>query len=211
MSVVAYLRVSSKSQDAATQKTAIERAAKARGVKIQRFYSEKKSGKTLDRAELRRLRDDARAGHITKLFVFRLDRLTRSGIRDTLEVVQELRANGVELVSISDGFSLDGPASEIIIAVMGWAAQMERLALAERVAAARERVEASGGRWGRPRRMVAAEIARAQTMQREGLTVREIAQRLHVPRATVGRALAVSKTQPKAEPSTPADPPVSPP
>jgi hypothetical protein len=41
-------------------------------------------------------------------------------------------------VSVSDGFALDGPAAEVILAVIAWAAKMERLAIAEHIRAARE-------------------------------------------------------------------------
>lgn len=211
-SVRAYLRVSSRSQDAASQRSAIERAAAARGDAIVHWYSEKRSAKTTDRAELRQLRDDARAGHIRRLYIFRLDRLTRSGIQDTLQVIGELRSHGVELVTVSDGFDLDGPAAEVVLAVMAWASKMERLALAERVAAARERVEAEGGKWGRPRRMDPALVARARAMQAEGRSVREISMALRTPRATVGRALRASqKGCTDREPQSSTDPTSEPP
>src|SRR5208283_4057232 len=108
--------------------------------------------KTMARAELQRLLADARAGGLRgrRLYLFRLDRLTRTGIADTLTTLEELRAAGVEVISVADGFDLSGPAAEIIVSVMAWAAKMERLALGERIAAARERVEAEGGSWGRP-------------------------------------------------------------
>ena len=118
MRAAAYLRVSSKSQDHATQRSAVERAASARGDAITAWYAEKQSGRTMARAELQRLRADARAGHVGRLFVFRLDRLTRSGIRDTFELVEELRAHGVDIVSVADGFDLNGPAAEVVLAVM---------------------------------------------------------------------------------------------
>jgi DNA invertase Pin-like site-specific DNA recombinase len=190
MRAAAYLRVSSKSQDHATQRSAVERAASARGDAITAWYAEKQSGRTMARAELQRLRADARAGHVGRLFVFRLDRLTRSGIRDTFELVEELRAHGVDIVSVADGFDLNGPAAEVVLAVMAWAAKMERIAINERIAAARERVEAAGGRWGRPRRMARDEVSRAAAMQADGRSVRQIAVALKVPRSTVGRALA---------------------
>ncbi|RKG86243.1 hypothetical protein D7W82_17195 [Corallococcus sp. CA049B] len=40
---------------------------------------------------MERLRANARGGHVRRLYVFKLDRLTRSGIRDTFEVIEELR------------------------------------------------------------------------------------------------------------------------
>ncbi|MBI3206667.1 MAG: recombinase family protein [Myxococcales bacterium] len=168
----AYIRVSSKSQDHATQKAAIERAASARGDSIAAWYAEKQSAKSLARAELHRLRNDARAGALGRLYVFRLDRLTRSGIRDTLGLIEELQRHGVDVVSVADGFDLNGTAAEVVLAVMAWAAKMERVAINERIAAARERVESDGGRWGRPRRMGRDEVERAADMRASGRTVR---------------------------------------
>jgi DNA invertase Pin-like site-specific DNA recombinase len=190
MDATAYLRVSSRAQDYATQKNAIERAATARGDTITDWRAEKRSGKTLARTELDRLRADARAGHVRRLYVFKLDRLTRSGIRDTFQVIEELRAHGAELVSVSDGFALDGPAAEVVLAVMAWAAKMERLAINERISAARERVEAEGRSWGRPRRLDPRTRAQAMAMKQAGKSVREIAMALKVPKSTVARAMS---------------------
>ena len=172
------------------QRLAIERAAAARGETITAWYTEKMSGKTVARPELDRLRADARAGAIGKLYLFRLDRLTRSGIRDTFEVVEELRRHGVQLVSISDGFDLEGPAAEIVLAVMAWASKMERLAINERISAARERVESEGRSWGRPRRLDDSALGRIQAMRKKGRTIREIAVALKIPRSTIGEALS---------------------
>src|SRR5579863_7286865 len=93
-SACAYIRVSSRSQDHASQRSAIERAAAARGDTIGEWYSEKKSAKTMNRPELTKLRAEARAGSLRKLYVFRLDRLTRSGIRDTFELIEEAAPPG---------------------------------------------------------------------------------------------------------------------
>jgi DNA invertase Pin-like site-specific DNA recombinase len=197
--VGAYVRVSSKAQDYDTQQSAIERVAAARGDSITTWYSERKSAKETpgaDREALQQLRADARAGLIRRLYVFRLDRFTRSGIRDTLDVVQELQRHGVEIVSITDGFDLNGPAAEVVLAVLAWAAKMELLARNERIAAARDRMADEGRPWGRPPRMTADQVARARAMQVEGRTVREIAVALKFPRSTVGRALTPSQNDP---------------
>lgn len=188
---VAYIRVSSRAQDHTTQRASIERAAAARGDMIATWYAEKKSAKTMARDELRRLLADARAGLLRgrRLFLFRLDRLTRTGIADTLTTLEELRGCGVEVVSIADGFDLGGPHAEVIVAVMAWAAKMERLATAERISAARERIEAEGGRWGRPPRIRPDQVRDAMSLRARGRTVREIAVALKVPRTTVAETL----------------------
>jgi DNA invertase Pin-like site-specific DNA recombinase len=193
--VAAYIRVSSKAQDYASQRSSIERGAVARADTIAAWYSEKRTAKDTpgpDREALQKLRVDARAGAIRKLYVFRLDRFTRSGIRDTLEVVEELQKHGVEIVSMTDGFDLNGPAAEVVLAVMAWGAKMELVARNERIAAARLRLEEEGRPWGRPPRMTPELVERARTMQAEGRSVREIAMALKYPRSTVGRALAPS-------------------
>jgi DNA invertase Pin-like site-specific DNA recombinase len=203
MKALAYVRVSSRAQDDATQRSAIEHAAAARGDTLRDWRAEKKSARTMAREELQRLLTDVRAGRLRgrRLYVFRLDQLTRSGIADTLATLDELRANGVEVVSVADGFDLSGPQAEVIVAVMAWAAKMERLAIGERIAAARERLEAEGGRWGRPCRMTSEEVARAATMHANGQSLRTIARTIRVPRSTVARALA-KKVSRKCPPIT---------
>lgn len=196
---VAYIRVSSRAQDHASQRSAIERAAAARGDTVGDWRAEKRSAKTMAREELQRLLVDARAGRLRgrRLYVFRLDRLTRTGIADTLTTLAELHANGVDVVSVADGFDLNGPQAEVIIAVMAWAAKMERLATAERIAAARERVEAEGGRWGRPPRATAEQTARARALQTAGKSHRAISMALKIPKSTIGRLLAPPGAAPK--------------
>ena len=189
MHAAAYVRVSSKAQDHATQRAAIERAATARGDAICSWYAEKASARTIAREELLRLRADVRAGKVQRLYVFKLDRLARSGIRDTFEVVEELRAAGCDLVTVADGFDLNGPAAEVVLAVMAWAAKMERLAINERISAARDRLAAEGKPWGRPSRFTPADRRRMAAMRDEGRTIREIAVALKIPRSSVAYAL----------------------
>jgi DNA invertase Pin-like site-specific DNA recombinase len=193
----AYVRVSSRSQDDAMQRSAIEHAASARGETIGEWRAEKRSARTMAREELQRLLSDARAGRLRgrRLYVFRLDRLTRSGIADTLTTLEELRTNGVEVVSVADGFDLNGPHADVIVAVMAWSAKMERLATAERIAAARERLEAEGGHWGRPRRMGTEEVARAVAIREKGHSIRNVARIMRISRSTMARALAEAVSQ----------------
>ena len=193
MRAAAYLRVSSKAQTLDMQRDAIARAARARGDRITTWYSEKQSAKTIARPVLTSLRQDARAGHVRRLYVFRLDRLTRSGIRDTFEVVAEFRTAGCELMTVSDGFDLSGPAAEVVLAVMAWASKMERLAINERIAAARVRLEAAGRAWGRPPVLSPKERKTVLNLHRDGRPVRSIAQAVGASRSAVYRAIVASR------------------
>jgi DNA invertase Pin-like site-specific DNA recombinase len=190
LKAAAYVRVSSRAQSSAMQRGAIEIAARARGDEIAAVFSDSLSGGTLARPGLKSLRSLVQRGNVRKVYVFRLDRLTRSGIRDTLEVVEEFKRAGCEIVSIADGFDVGGPAAEIVLAVLAWAAKVERLAINERIAAARDRVEREGGRWGRPPRMTPRDVLRARGMRDAGRSIRSIAVALKVARATLARALS---------------------
>lgn len=191
MTIAAYIRVSSKGQDLAMQRDAIAR----KGVTPTVWYSEKASARTTDRAELKRLLVDARAGLIKELWVFKLDRLTRSGVADTFAVVNELRKAGVTLNCVADSVTIkpgEDIVSDVLLFALGLAAGLERTAINERIAAARTRMEAAGEPWGRPPRMTPAQLETARRMRSEGRTVRVIASALGVPRSTAARTLASS-------------------
>lgn len=191
--VAAYLRVSSASQTARMQRDAIERAASARGHKVVQWYEDKFTGAGAHPDGLVRLLNDARRGEFGRLYVYRLDRLSRRGIRDLLEIVQDLDKACVELVTIADGFDLSGSARDVVLAVLAWAAQMERAAIAERITAARVRVEGEGRSWGRPPRVTPSMLSEAKKLARDGKSIREIAETIRVSRATVSRALLSQK------------------
>jgi DNA invertase Pin-like site-specific DNA recombinase len=186
----AYVRVSSASQTALMQRDAIERAASTRGEHISVWYADSFTGGGAHPPELVRMLADARQGKIATLYVYRLDRLSRRGIRDTFAIVEELRAAGTKIRTLADGFDVDGSGAEIVMAVLAWAAQMERQAIGERIVAARARIERTGGNWGRPSRVSPDNILDARRMQTEGRTVREISRALKIPRSTIARALS---------------------
>lgn len=200
----AYVRVSSASQSGHMQRAAIRQACDARGdvILTEAWYEESRSAKTLTRPALDRLRQDVREGRVRKLYVWKLDRLTRSGISDTFKLIEEFRSHGCELVLLADAFDLTGPTADVVMAVLSFAAQMEWLAITERRAAARERVLADGGTWGRPLRMDDGLVARAVALSQRGKSIRAIAAQLQTPRATIARALArrLKSTPEKARP-----------
>jgi DNA invertase Pin-like site-specific DNA recombinase len=112
---------------------------------------------------------------------------TRLAERILLNIIFEFKQHGAELVAVADVVDLAGPAAEMILAALAFAAKLERAAIVDRIAAARERVEAEGGSWGRPKRTVDIEAARR--MKAEGKSIRAIAVALKCPRATLQRAL----------------------
>lgn len=186
--VAAYIRVSSRSQDYETQRLAIERACRARGDVVHRWYADVASGRSMDRRNLLQLREQIHAGNVARLWVWRLDRLTRSGILDTLAAVHDCRRHGCELVSVADGFALDGPAADVVLAVLAWAAQMEREKIRENQASARARMVAEGRSWGRPR-LPAAKRDEIRALSAAGRSLQQIARASKVSKTTAWNVL----------------------
>jgi DNA invertase Pin-like site-specific DNA recombinase len=193
MNATAYCRVSSKAQNLAMQRHAIEQEAARRGDVIVEWYSEKRSAKTSQRPELERLRADIRAGRVRKIYGFRFDRFLRTGPADAFRFAEECHAASVELVTVADGLHLkpgkDDVVTSVLLFAFSLAAKLERAAINDRIAAARERLEAEGKPWGRPSRLTPADVAKIVALQAHGLSHRAIAVRVHVPRSTVTLAL----------------------
>lgn len=202
MNAAAYVRVSSASQTNEMQRTAILRAAKTRGDRIVKWYVDTWTGAAAKRPGVDALREDARAGKVARLYVYRLDRLSRGGIRAMLDVVEFLESTGCKLITLADGFDLASPAArEIVLAVLAWAAQQERLAINERISAARFAKEAKGESWGRAPRLAPADVAKVRRLASEGRSVRAIAVALKVPKSIVGRALSRKPARISARPT----------
>lgn len=196
---VSYRRVSKGGQDPENQRADVERVARARGLELVGEYVETVSGTATTRPAFDRMLNDARAGRFNVLVVWALDRVGRSMFRNIAAVV-ELDRLGVRVVSAREPW-LDtaGPIRDLMLAIFSWLAEQETRRLGERTRAGLERARARGKRLGRPRRYISpAELERARKLRDAGVSMRVIAQRVRVPRATIHRAL-VSETESRFE------------
>ncbi|WP_431322763.1 recombinase family protein [Rhizobium sp. YTU87027] len=98
MHVRAYLRASTKDQDANRAKDDLFRFAKERGLKIAASYVENESGASLKRPELFRLLNDCHPGDI--LLVEQVDRLSRLNAEDWERLKAEIQSRRVKVVAL---------------------------------------------------------------------------------------------------------------
>jgi DNA invertase Pin-like site-specific DNA recombinase len=189
----AYLRVSSRGQDEALQREAITRAAAARGEPVDLWFSEVRSGKASLRPELDAIKGLARRGELGRLWVFKLDRLTRRGAVDLLAVVHELRRHGCQLASVADNFDLSGPMGDVVLAVIGAVAEWELESQRERRDAARSAAEARGAKWGRPPAGSADQRAQLRQALEQGLTLRKAAKDAGLSYGSAQRIIAADR------------------
>ncbi|WP_037470161.1 recombinase family protein [Sinorhizobium fredii] len=98
MYVRAYLRASTKDQDANRAKDDLFRFADERGLKIAATYTENESGASLARPELFRLLADCHPGDV--LLVEQVDRLSRLNADDWAKLKAEIGTKRVRVVAV---------------------------------------------------------------------------------------------------------------
>ncbi len=90
------------------------------------------SGKNTMRPGFQSMLKDVRAGKISKIVVYRLDRLSRS-IIDFGQLWSELEAHRVEFVSVNEKFDTATPMGRAMLYIIMVFAQLERETIGERV------------------------------------------------------------------------------
>ncbi|MER8368040.1 recombinase family protein [Mesorhizobium sp. M1378] len=94
----AYLRASTKEQDAGRARADLERFAKERGLAVAAWYEENESGATLKRPELDRLMRDCHPQDV--LLVEQVDRLSRLNEADWEKLRADLKTKQVRVVAL---------------------------------------------------------------------------------------------------------------
>lgn len=186
MRAAIYLRTSTTDQSIDNQRPELEQLATARGWTLVSVYEEQVSAAKA-RPQLRRLLNDAHRRAFGVLLVWSLDRLGRS-MTGNVQTVLTLDQLGVRVVSFREPWlDSQGPVRELLVAIFGWIAQQEREQLIARTRAGLERARRQGKTLGRPRRNF--DLKQALELREQGLSVRQLAQHLRVPRSTIDRVL----------------------
>ena len=185
MRAAIYARVSTLDQEPENQLQELRRYVEARGWTAQEYTDHGVSGAKDRRPALDRLVTDAKRRRFDVLVVWRLDRLGRN-LRHLILLLDDLQAIGVDFVSLAEGIDATTPAGRLQLHILGAIAEFERSRVIERVQAGLQRAIRQGRTLGRPR----AIISRFQLARVQGLSTREAAKVLGVPRSTLQRYLA---------------------
>lgn len=128
---VAYLRVSTEAQAEKygldMQKQKILEYCEKKGVVIDKWYIDGGySGSKLDRPKVQELLSDVKRGKISRIFVYKLDRMSRDVI-DTLNLLYKvLPKYGVELISATEEIRTENPMDEVMVTMNAAMNQYER-------------------------------------------------------------------------------------
>lgn len=98
----------------------------------------------MERPGLEKLLADVRSGKVSKVCVWRLDRLGRTA-KGLLTLLDELQVLGVGFVSLREGFDLSTPAGRLMAGVLASVAAYETEVRKERQLAGIARPATNGG------------------------------------------------------------------
>lgn len=121
--IVAYVRVSTVEQNEARQVEALQK------YNIEKWYTEKVSGKDTKREQLQLMLDFVREGDV--IYTMDFSRLSRS-VSDLLNIIETLDNKGVRLVSLKENLDTHTPHGKLMLTVIAAINAFERENLLER-------------------------------------------------------------------------------
>jgi DNA invertase Pin-like site-specific DNA recombinase len=176
-----YARTSTGDQTTALQLAALKRA------RCSHIFEDRgQSGSTPKRPALTRCLKTLRAGDT--LVVWKLDRLGRS-LRDLIILLDSLNERGVRFQSLTEAIDTETPTGRAMWQMIGVLAELERSLIVERTRAGMQAARRRGVKFGRKRKLSAAQIEHARKLIGQGESRQYVADLLSVGRVTLYRAL----------------------
>ena len=90
------------------------------------------SGGNLERPQFKKMMNDAKAGKLSAIIVYRLDRISRN-IGDFASLIEELNDLRISFVSIKEQFDTSSPMGRAMMYIASVFSQLERETIAERI------------------------------------------------------------------------------
>jgi DNA invertase Pin-like site-specific DNA recombinase len=181
MAKIGYARVSTSDQNPDSQRDALTAAG------CERIFTDKVSGKLAKRPEWDTCLAYLRPGDA--LVITRLSRAARS-LRNLLEVADQLRARGIDLVVLKQAIDTTTPAGRLAFHVMAAIDEFQRELIVEGTHEGLAAARARGRTGGRPPKLTAAQITVArQLYDARQHTVQQIADMFGVTKPTIYRHL----------------------
>jgi len=177
--IYGYARVSTAAQDLAPQLAQLKAAG------CEKIFREKITGTTADRPQLRKLISVLAPGDV--VITPAVDRLSRD-TTDLLVIAREMQRAGAGIRSLAEPF-LDTTSdfAEVVFAILGVAAKLERRRILERTERGRADAKAKGVRFGRKPKLTEYQQREARARVAAGETQRSVARSYNVSQSTISR------------------------
>jgi DNA invertase Pin-like site-specific DNA recombinase len=180
--IYGYARVSTAAQDESGQ------VAQLKAAGCEKVFREKISGTTADRPQLAKLIKALAPGDV--VITPAVDRLSRNAT-DLLVIARDIQSAGAGLRSIAEPVvDTTSDFAELVLAMLGVAAKLERRRIIERTARGRADAKEKGVKFGRKPKLTAHQQQEARKRIEAGETQRSIARSYNVSQATIARLAA---------------------
>jgi len=177
--IYGYARVSTDAQDLSNQ------VAQLRAAGCATIFREKMTGTHADRPQLKRLMAKLDAGDV--VIIPAVDRLSRD-TTDLLVIARDMQRAGAGLRSIAEPVvDTTSDFAELVLAMLGVAAKLERRRIMERTARGRADAKAKGVKFGRKPILTPHQRKEARKRVEAGEPQRSIARSYNVSQATISR------------------------
>jgi DNA invertase Pin-like site-specific DNA recombinase len=177
--IYGYARVSTDAQDLTNQVTQLKAAG------CGAIFREKMSGVTADRPQLKKLMTKLDAGDV--VVTPAVDRLSRD-TTDLLVIARDIQKAGAGLRSLAEPvLDTTGDFAELVLAMLGVAAKLERRRIMERTARGHADAKAKGVVFGRKPILTPHQQREARKRIDAGETQRSVARSYNVIQATISR------------------------
>src|SRR3982750_512348 len=173
---VGYIRVSTHDQNTERQLD---------GVKLDKTFTDKASGKDVQRPKLNAALEFLREGDT--LIVHSMDRLARN-VEDMLRMVRELTSNGVAVEFVKERLTFrgkDAPMDTLMLTMLSAFAAFERSLIRERQREGITIAKAKGVYKGRKRSLTSDQVKHARSLIAKGTQKATIARDLGISRETL--------------------------
>ncbi|MCT4597815.1 MAG: recombinase family protein [Vallitalea sp.] len=131
--IAIYARQSIDKKDSISIDSQIEYAKKEIGSEEYKTYIDKGfSGGNTNRPQFEQMMKDIKKGEISKIVVYKLDRISRS-ITDFANIINILQDNKVDFVSATEKFDTSSPMGRAMVYIIMVFAQLERETIAQRI------------------------------------------------------------------------------
>jgi len=145
-----YVRVSTQDQalhgfSLDAQEDTLQNYAKVMGYDLYRIYrDEGKSAKDMNRPEMQQMLKDAEAKKFSAIFIYKLDRFSRS-IKDLILTIDQLKTWGIDFISLQDKIETTSASGKLMFHIISAFAEFERNIIGDRTKFGMERKAKEGG------------------------------------------------------------------
>jgi len=197
MRLIGYVRVSREDENPENQEHAIQNYVQAKGyqlVGIEKDVGVSGALPPLEREGFKRVVEKLESKEADGVIVYALDRVARS-LWELSTIVKEFDRKGWQIISIRENWidSLDPKIRSLIVAILGWAGEMERELIRERTKEALARLKAEGVRLGRRPKWNEQVRKKILDLVKKGITLKDACKVVGIGYSTAKRYLSKDK------------------